>query len=1513
MRVLGVVSVVGPALILAAWGGVYVVACLLALSAGGVPLEMRYVSKGGDLVVRADSYHFDLPQNILRLERVSILEPNGRTLASVRNLLIRDVVPGRRPIAARAQHIVARLERMRDGHFRIEDYLPATQAEESKIPYRVTLEHVSLLYEDHSAGGTWKRWISSATVGIVGVGQEWAANGTAKVERSGNLRWAARMIPSDGLGVDLELGSVELAEVFAHFRRTPEGKAVPELAQMSAASLRATGTAKLAVPASGQVRWWGDVTGAVTRFAYGSDVKARHVSVFATLGADGARGRVIADAQGSSATFDGSFRWGERLRVAGTLDVQMASAAALPAFLKHDLPPAVRFSGGTYKGWFAHGADEGLRLSGEAAARSASWDRREAKQIMVAVDVSDRRVVASSIRGVWQGNPVTGALVYDLQSGAIDGHFEAPDARLGPALRELGVDTIDGSASIRAVLSGRTNLPVVVIRAEGRGRSNQPGYEADLGNFQLGGTYTPAAFSVDRFIMVGPSGGATANGSLDLKKKTAHVDLLATGVPLQSFFKEISGSAAFSGTVAGPLSTLRATGQLEVFAAKMSGQDLPFARGDVEVDGKGLQAKRVLAFKRGAQATGEGSVSFQTRKIDGTFEIQGIDLADYPPNSISGIASVSGGRLTGTLDEPALQAAIQANHVAAYGVAMDRFLADATLSKGIVTINNASATTESGSITGSGVLSMTEQSGSFSLQGTALPLRSLLAQALKEVSISGLLDGKVAGRFDHGTFQQVDATGDLTNLKVNEAFLGSGPVTLKTEGSKWVASVFLGDTDSYLEAPAISFDPESKTVDGDVVSDNLKASILYDSLSRYLVDEDGRNILPDAIAQRADEFQGRVDLDGHLSGRLESLDFDIRSLTVDKMDLDGHDAGRLSAKGNRKDQVWTIDRFDWTGGPAAVKLTSGRIEEHGQIALDGEIRDLNWKWLAPFRPEFAKVEGRSDIPFLVQGQTRSPEILASASYEEGEAAARISPWPGVAVTVRNPKAKTRRVDLQNIKVAEGAIDAEGVFNVEGFTGSLEARIPFHYPLEIPDGEPISAVAKIPERQLSSLTELLPFLEPAQTNGSVSATVQLSGTRSQLLAQGSLETKAETLAIRNLKSTLTNVDLKAGFQNERVSVHASGGSSTGGTFETEDVGFSLDNLEDAFRDSFSVLLQNGLFGNFKLNGFRMDYLDRQNGLMTGVASGALVLGGTLAEPSVTGGLLIEQADLVTPSNYQPSETATVLPIDPRFDVSFFTANKIRLRASTGNFELTGAGSLTGNLSAPTFTSNLEVQKGSVRLPNARIALEQGGLVAITYRASPTGATVARVEVDMTGRTQVSAEGLSGIVERYDVVLGIRGDLLAENGLQLTAQSDPPDLSQDRILAILGQRDVFAGRPGEGFRADRQLQSALLGLAVPYFAGSFMEQVASRLGLDYINIEYNAFDQFAVTAGITLGRDLILSGRRQLSSPLPGEPPKFDLRLSYRPPFRNRALRKFTLSVGMDQDRPWKISVEYGIKF
>jgi hypothetical protein len=420
-------------------------------------------------------------------------------------------------------------------------------------------------------------------------------------------------------------------------------------------------------------------------------------------------------------------------------------------------------------------------------------------------------------------------------------------------------------------------------------------------------------------------------------------------------------------------------------------------------------------------------------------------------------------------------------------------------------------------------------------------------------------------------------------------------------------------------------------------------------------------------------------------------------------------------------------------------------------------------------------------------------------------------------------------------------------------------------------------------------------------------------RDNLQVTGSAGARAKQFAYQGLSTMLQDLVLDMTFNGETASISATANGSEGGTLAIEEAGVKLGNLADLFDSTVDTLAMNELFGSMKLNGLKVTYNDPQQGPLTATLGGGLLLGGNLQQPEITGQILVSSVNAAPPSALAEGGVPTRLPIDPRFNVSIIATDLMRLRMSTGDFYLGGSASLTGTLSSPDFTSTLLLERGSIRLPNARITIEPGGEINITYRPGPNGIAVARAEIDMIGRTQVSAESFTGNVERYDVILTITGDLLEEGGLQLSAQSDPPDLSQDRILAILGQGDIFGTGRGEAFRADRQLQSALVGIALPYVAGGLTERLANQLGLDYLNVEYNSFDQLSVTAAISLSRDIVLSGRRQLSSPLPGVKPKWEVRLSYRPPFRFRALRRFSLSIGMDQDRPWKIMVEYGIRF
>jgi hypothetical protein len=87
----------------------------------------------------------------------------------------------------------------------------------------------------------------------------------------------------------------------------------------------------------------------------------------------------------------------------------------------------------------------------------------------------------------------------------------------------------------------------------------------------------------------------------------------------------------------------------------------------------------------------------------------------------------------------------------------------------------------------------------------------------------------------------------------------------------------------------------------------------------------------------------------------------------------------------------------------------------------------------------------------------------------------------------------------------------------------------------------------------------------------------------------------------------------------------------------------------------------------------------------------------------------------------------------------------------------------------------------------------------------------------------------------------------------------------------------------------------------------------LGLDYLTLEYNPFEQTSVVFAKSLGGGFIVQGRRQIGEPPPGFRPLYDLRLVYRPRRVRGVLSRFSFSIGADQDRPFKAALEYGTRF
>jgi hypothetical protein len=273
------------------------------------------------------------------------------------------------------------------------------------------------------------------------------------------------------------------------------------------------------------------------------------------------------------------------------------------------------------------------------------------------------------------------------------------------------------------------------------------------------------------------------------------------------------------------------------------------------------------------------------------------------------------------------------------------------------------------------------------------------------------------------------------------------------------------------------------------------------------------------------------------------------------------------------------------------------------------------------------------------------------------------------------------------------------------------------------------------------------------------------------------------------------------------------------------------------------------------------------------------------------------------------------IDPNFQIAYVVGDRddpAEVRAAASVLNLYGTGTLKGRLEDLSADANLLVRSGTIRLPNARISLQEGGTVHLTYDGGLADPEM-RLDVDVEGRTSLSTLRFGTIIERYDIYIQIRGNLMHAEEQIITARSDPPDLPQDRILSLLGQIELVETISGQvlGERNQRQLERALTSLAVPALFDPITEELARQFGLEYLSLDYGPLGQTTVTAAKSLGKGFMIQGRKEISEPIDGLQ-DYDLRLTYRPPRKIRQLNGLVFSMGLDQERPWKLSVEYGTR-
>jgi autotransporter translocation and assembly factor TamB len=593
---------------------------------------------------------------------------------------------------------------------------------------------------------------------------------------------------------------------------------------------------------------------------------------------------------------------------------------------------------------------------------------------------------------------------------------------------------------------------------------------------------------------------------------------------------------------------------------------------------------------------------------------------------------------------------------------------------------------------------------------------------------------------------------------------------------------------------------------------------------------------------------------------------DIRDLA------DAPDATRARETLRRlRTQHATLQRLDWQADTARLEARGVYTPE--RLTADVEIAQLPLRWARLWEPSLPAFDGNLDLSLLAAGAPESPELTLSATVNQ----------------LAYGDYTIDQILFSQIEVREGVIQTDdALIRMGDYQARLSGRLPFRWsPLSIPDDEPIQVSARLREQPLTLLGLFLP-IDPARTQGTLDASLEIGGTLAEPQPRGYLQITNGALALQDLNTALQEVGLQVAFDGREAQiVQAHAKSSAGGGLR---VAGNIDLTGEKPTANLTLYADALTAAEPKLPVL--------GGSALAVVSGAVQIQGALTEPTVQGALRVPRGFLYLPPELPERTAGEPLPVNPRFDVRITIADDFTLRNPNLDARLEGALQVGGSLQAPTLSGEFSLQGGVLNLPTARLRLEPESVARLNYPfTSATGETIARIELDVRASTSVVAPDFTGDPTRYRVEVDVRGPLDDPERLQMTARSDPPGLSEQRILSLLGRGQVLAAiargaDPAQVFReqlGDILTTQVLPGLLAPLEAG-----IAEAFDLEQFTLDYTGLRPASLYLVKNLFDGVGIAYRRGIG--VAGN--EYQARIFYRLPFRNRLLQRLRVGFGFE---------------
>jgi autotransporter translocation and assembly factor TamB len=670
------------------------------------------------------------------------------------------------------------------------------------------------------------------------------------------------------------------------------------------------------------------------------------------------------------------------------------------------------------------------------------------------------------------------------------------------------------------------------------------------------------------------------------------------------------------------------------------------------------------------------------------------------------------------------------------------------------------------------------------------------------------------------------------------------------------------------------------------------------------------NALPPAVAERIETLQGTVQASLRLEGALreplaqlrlnaEQLEWRAQSLgslslqaewvglsSGDAPDADTDLARAVETVRRLRTQRAALQQLRWQAETARLEAQARYTPE--RLTADLEAAQLPLRWARLWGPSLPEVDGALDLSLIANGAPESPELTLSATLSQLN-------YAGYTVD---------QILFSQIEVREGAIQTDdALIRMGDYQARLSGRLPFHWsPLSIPDDEPIRIQARLREQPLTILSLVAP-IDPARTQGTIEAVLEVDGTLAQPQPRGRLQIADGALALQDLRTALQDIGLQVAFDGREARiVQAQARSSEGGSLRIEG---AID-LSGEQAVANLTLRADGLT-------LREPKLPVLEGSAQAVVSGAVQVQGALTEPQVQGALRVQRGFLYLPPELPERTASEPLPVNPRFDLRVDIADEFTLRNPNLDARMEGALQIGGALQSPSLSGEFSLRSGALSLPTARLRIEPDSVARLNYPfTNAAGETIARIELDVRASTSVVAPDFTGDPIRYRVEVDVRGPLDDPERLQLTARSDPPGLSEQRILSLLGRGQVLAAiargdDPARVFR--EQLGDILTAQVLPGLLAPLETGIAEAFDLEQFTLDYSGLRPASLYLVKNLFDGVGIAYRRGIG--VAGN--EYQARLFYRLPFRNRLLQRLRVGFGFDHTGNRFVFIEGSLLF